>query len=117
MIGGFLFPRQNDPSRPAPRELISQWIVKAEEKAGLPKLAGGTCHPYRRKWRSERRDLPTKAVALAGGWSDVVTMERCYDLPDDVDVLAVTSASYKRREQPLSIRTRDELTPKLPPHA
>lgn len=40
----------------------------------------------------------TKAVALAGGWTDVATMERCYDLPDDADVLAVTSETHKRRE-------------------
>jgi hypothetical protein len=65
---------------------------------GLPKLPGGTCHPCRRNWRSGRRHLPTKAVALAGGWTDVVTMERCYDLPDEADLLAVTSETNKRRE-------------------
>ncbi|HEY9227260.1 MAG TPA: hypothetical protein VIP11_11465 [Gemmatimonadaceae bacterium] len=37
-------------------------------------------------------------MAVAGGWTDVATMERCYDLPDDVDVLAVTSETNKRRE-------------------
>lgn len=97
-VGGFAFPRHDDVERPAPRELISQWIVKAEEKAGLPKLAGGTCHPFRRKWRSERRHHPTKAVMLAGGWTDAATMDKCYDLPDDADVLAVTSETHKRRE-------------------
>lgn len=96
--GGFLFPKQDDANEHAPRELISQWIRKAEVAAGLPKLEGGTCHPYRRKWRSERRHLPTKAVAQAGGWTDVVTMERCYDLPDDADLLAVTSETNKRHE-------------------
>ena len=39
-----------------------------------------------------------KAVAVAGGWTDMATMERCYDLPDDADVLAVTSETNKRRE-------------------
>jgi hypothetical protein len=39
-----------------------------------------------------------KAVAVAGGWTDMATMERCYDLPDDVDVLAVTAETNKRRE-------------------
>jgi integrase len=101
--GGYIFPRQSkyreDSSQHAPRELISQWIQKAEVAAGLPKLVGGTCHPYRRKWRSERRHLPTKAVALAGGWTDTVTMERCYDLPDEADLLAVTSEANKRRER------------------
>lgn len=91
-----VFAREDDPKAPAPRELLSQWIRKAEKEAGLTKLAGGTSHPYRRKWRSERSHLPDKAVAVAGGWSDVGTMFRCYDQPDDADVLAVTSESRKR---------------------
>ena len=37
-------------------------------------------------------------LALAGGWTDMATMERCYDLPDDEDVLKVTSETNKRRE-------------------
>jgi hypothetical protein len=109
--GGYLFPRHDDGDAPAPRELVSPWIRKAEEAAGLPKPAGGTCHPYRRKWRSERRHLPPKSVALAGGWTDITTMERCYDLPDEADLLVVTSETNKRRE-PVSCR-RDRLAPKL----
>jgi integrase len=97
-VGGHLFPRQAETATHAPRELISQWIRTAEVGAGLPKLKGGTTHPYRRKFRSEKRHLPTKSVAIAGGWSDVATMERCYDLPDDADVLAVTSDTNKRHE-------------------
>lgn len=99
-VGGYVFPREDDLNRPIPRELVSQWIRKAEEAAGLPKLDGGTTHPYRRKWRSERGHLPPKAVAIAGGWSDLATMERCYNQPDDADVLAVTSEPNKRRETP-----------------
>jgi integrase len=97
-IGGYVFHRADDPESPAPPELLSQWIRKAEEHAGLPKLAGGTCHPYRRKWRTERPHHPIKAVALAGGWTDFDTMLRCYDHPDEADVLAVTSEPRKRRE-------------------
>jgi integrase len=96
-IGGHLFPRETDPERPAPAELLSQWVRKAEEEAGLPKLRGGTTHPYRRKWRTERAHHPIKAVAVAGGWTDFDTMLRCYDQPDDADVLAVTGETKKRR--------------------
>jgi hypothetical protein len=32
----------------------------------------------------------------AGGWQDKDTMLRCYDLPDESDLLAVTSESRKR---------------------
>jgi hypothetical protein len=72
--------------------------VKAETAAELPKLEGGTCHPFRRKWKSERANHPIKAVAVAGGWTDITTMLRCYDHPDDADVLAVTSEPRKRRD-------------------
>jgi len=98
VVGGPVFPRQDDPQRSAPSELLSQWIVTAEAKAELPKLEGGTCHPYRRKWKSERANHPVKAVAVAGGWTDIATMLRCYDHPDDADVLAVTSEPRKRRD-------------------
>ena len=47
-------------------------IRRAEVKAGLPKLPGGVCHPYRRKWRSERSPHRVKAVAKAGGWNDLI---------------------------------------------
>ena len=86
-VGGYLFPRRDGTEGHVAPELLSQWIVKAEAAAGLPKLDGGVCHPLRRKWRSERRHLPMKAVAMAGGWTDMATMEKCYDLPDDADVL------------------------------
>jgi integrase len=101
-VGGYLFPRGDDQEQPAPAELLSQWIRRAEDHAGLPKLVGGTCHRYRRKWRSERSHHPLKAVAVAGGWSDVQTMLRCYDQPDEADVLEVTSELRKRRERSLN---------------
>jgi hypothetical protein len=50
--------------------------------------------------RIERNHLLIKAVAVAGGWSDIGTMLRCYDHPDDADVLAVTSETRRRRERP-----------------
>ncbi|MDQ6635153.1 MAG: tyrosine-type recombinase/integrase [Gemmatimonadota bacterium] len=101
-VGGYVFPRADDGERPALGELLSQRIRQAEEAAALPKLVGGTCHPYRRKWRSERSHHPLKAVAVAGGWTDFDTMLRCYDQPDDTDLLAVTSEPRKRRELSLA---------------
>jgi hypothetical protein len=99
-----VFPRRADPQRYAPPELLSEWILKAEAKAGLPKLEGGTTHPYRRKWKGERANHPVKAVAVAGGWTDITTMLRCYDHPDDEDVLAVTSERRKWRDASLHVR-------------
>jgi len=98
-FGGFVFPNTRHPELPAPADMLSQWIVKAEKAAGLRKLEGSVCHAYRRKWRSERTAHPLKAVMVAGGWSDSNTMLTCYDHPDDADVLAVTSEARKRRER------------------
>ena len=98
-----MFPRRDDPQRPAPPEFLSEWILKAGAIAGLPKLEGGTCHPYRRKPKSERSNHPVKAVAVAGGWTDISTMLRCHDPPDDADVLAVTSEPPKRRDLSMSV--------------
>lgn len=98
-VGGYLFPRGADLTRHAPREPLSQRIRVAQEKAELPKLTGGTTHPYRREWRSERTHHPLKAVADAGGWTDLETMIRSYDVPDDADILAVTSEPRRLRER------------------
>ena len=87
---GVVFPRQDGPDRPSPREHLSQWIRSAEVEAKLPKLPGGTTRPYHREWRSERSSHPIMAVARAGAWTDIATM-MLYDEPDDADVLAVTS--------------------------
>jgi hypothetical protein len=37
------------------------------------------------------QDLPTADVAAAGGWSNVGTLLRCYQQPDDATMLAVMS--------------------------
>jgi hypothetical protein len=80
-------------------ELVSQWIAKAEGAAGLPKLEGSLCHACRRKWRTERNHLPISSVAVGGGWTDIATMIRCYDIPDDDAVLEATSNPRRRWEK------------------
>ena len=41
--------------------------------------------------------MPLKPLMAAGGWTDPGTLLRCYDQPDEADVLAVTSVTSKRR--------------------
>lgn len=95
-VGGFLFPRRKDGHNGSTRpELLTQWVAKAEKRAGLSKLDGSLCHAYRRKWKSERAHLPIKAVATAGGWKDIPTMLK-YDVPDDQAILEVTSSPRRR---------------------
>lgn len=45
---------------------------------GVPKLKGALWHAYRRKWATERKDLPLRDVMAAGGWKDVTTLLTSY---------------------------------------
>src|SRR5207248_2860565 len=64
-------------SRPSiGKRTATDWLLAAEaiaHKSGtieVQHLDGGSFHPYRRKWATERKHLPDKDVMLAGGWSD-----------------------------------------------
>lgn len=81
------------------RHLFDKWLYFAETKAKLPKLDGGLWHPYRRKWAIERKHLPPKDVAAAGGWKDVTTLLEVYQQSDEESVPAVTSVTVKLRER------------------
>jgi integrase len=43
------------------------FLRQAEAAAGVEKLDGGLWHAYRRKWATERKELPLKDVAAARG--------------------------------------------------
>jgi hypothetical protein len=71
---------------------------QAETEAQLPKLDGALWHAYRRKWATERKHLPLKDVAAAGGWVDVETLLRSYQQPDKGTLLAVMNEPRKLSE-------------------
>ncbi len=50
--GAYLFPSPISPDQPIRYELASDWLIKAEELAGVPKQKGSLWHAYRRKWYS-----------------------------------------------------------------
>ena len=81
-IAGWVFARESDGEAPMDRHLFDKWLAVAERTAELPKLEGGRWHPYRRKWATERKHLPLKDVAAAGGWKDVATLLECSQQPD-----------------------------------
>ncbi len=87
-----LFPSPKDNSKPIRRDLTARLLLKAEKLAGLPKLAGGQFHPYRRLWATERKDLPVQEVAAAGGWKRVETVQRLYQQADGATTLAAVEA-------------------------
>jgi hypothetical protein len=81
------------------RHLFDKWLTVAETKAELPKLDGGLWHTYRRKWATERKHLPLKDVAAAGGWNDVDTLLTVYQQPDPATLLMVMSEPRKVSER------------------
>ncbi len=97
-VGGFVFEAPLKPGQPLDRHWFEKWLVVAEEEAKLPKLEGGLWHPYRRKWATERKYLPLKDVAAAGGWRDTETLLKSYQQPDDDTLLAVMNEERKVRE-------------------
>ena len=92
---GWIFPGVRLPEQPTDRHLFDKWLMVAEKRAHVPKLKGGIWHPYRRKWATERKYLPLKDVAEAGGWKDTETLLACYQQPDDETLLAVMSEPRK----------------------
>lgn len=95
VFGGLVFPSDHDSQIPIRRDVLDKRLRQAEAKAKLPKLDGSLWHAYRRSWATSRKDLPTADVAAAGGWSDVGTLLRCYQQPDEATMLAVMSHERK----------------------
>jgi len=96
MADGWLFPCA-DGSGPWPREIFGEQLLVAEEKAGLEHQKGGTWHPFRRKWATERKDLPLVDVKATGGWRDTNTLLTCYQQTDEASMLRVMEAPRKLR--------------------
>jgi integrase len=86
----FPHPRQKrHPGKPVDRHLAAYWLKQAYELSGLPKPEGSLWHAFRRLWATERKHLPVKDVAAAGGWNDVTTLLKCYQQPDEQTLRAV----------------------------
>jgi len=47
----------------------------------------------------ERKHLSPADVARAGGWSTTVTLQRCYEQPDEETMLRVTVGAGEVRER------------------
>lgn len=92
----YLFPAVRANGKPWGLRYVWGLLRKAEDAAGLEHLDHGAFHPYRRKWRRERKHLPRADVAAAGGWLSVQTLD-VYDGADPETVLAVVSETKKLR--------------------
>lgn len=93
----YLFPAPRAKGKPWGAHYVWDRLMKAEDAAGVEHLEKGAFHPYRRKWRRERKHLPDRDVAAAGGWLSVQTLA-IYDGADDATMLAVVNEPRKLRE-------------------
>jgi integrase len=98
-FGGLVFPSESDANEPIRSDVFAKWLLAAEERAALPKLAGSLWHSYRRSWATARKHLPAADVAAAGGWSDLTTLLRCYQQVDEVTLLSVMNEPRKVMER------------------
>jgi len=89
--GGYLFPSPRRKGAPWRREHARDLLERCEVEAGLQSIAGGDFHPFRRKWASERKAMPTVDVMAAGGWRDSKTLLRCYQQSDPATLLTVVT--------------------------
>ena len=63
-----LFPELRRPNDCASRGIAEHWLRQAEKKAGLPRLARGGYHAFRRQFALERHHLFDTDVMAAAGW-------------------------------------------------
>ncbi|MHC4088864.1 MAG: tyrosine-type recombinase/integrase [Planctomycetota bacterium] len=78
----FVFPHPRDSAKPLHKDIARRWLRRAEKLAELGHEAAGGWHAFRRGWATQRKHLPLKDVAAAGGWKDVATLQECYSHAD-----------------------------------
>lgn len=111
-----LFPhpqRRRHRDRPVTRHLAAYWLKETFMRGRIVKPAGSLWHMFRRVWATERKDLPLRDVAAAGGWRDTSTLLR-YQQPDEATLRAVVeferrtggSAGQRSRNSPIHSLTR-----------
>lgn len=84
-----LFPSMRDPQTPIHRKVVDEWLLKAEDLAGVGHQPGGLWHALRRSWATRRKHHPDVDVARAGGWRDLATLKASYQGSDDETLVAV----------------------------
>ena len=108
----WLFPAQRKTSAPVHHWVLSKHLREAYERAELNTLPGGLWHPWRRKWATERKHMPLRDVAAAGGWKDPTTLLKCYQQPDEETIQKVVLEAPKLRSRPVR---QSKVTPLVTP--
>jgi integrase len=107
----WLFPSERKSAQPVDRSTMDRRLRKAYKQAELKPSEGGLWHPWRRKWATERKDLPVKDVATAGGWSDTKTLLRSYQQADEATVTRVVLSAPKLTRRGSGVKPTPLLTP------
>jgi integrase len=66
---------------PLERGTFYKWWTEAVEKAKITRPRGAF-HTLRRRFATERLDVPLKTLAQLGGWKSTATLVECYQHPD-----------------------------------
>lgn len=90
-----MFPALNDPATRIDKRLVTRWLREAERLAGLELLERGAWHAFRRMWACQRKHLPARDVAAAGGWKDTATLQRVYEAADLETLEAVVNGARR----------------------
>jgi integrase len=86
----FIFGAVNDPASRLDNRLATRWLREAEQVAGLAPMERGAWHAFRRMWACQRKHLPVRDVATAGGWKDVTVLQGVYEAADQEGLEAVS---------------------------
>jgi len=92
---------------PVTRHLAAYWLKRAYDLAKVAKPHGSLWHVFRRVWATERKHLPPRDVAAAGGWSDIGTLLSVYQQPDEETMRQVVDY-----EKPRLPRWKSRLAPR-----
>ena len=84
---GSAHPREHEPLDPRP--VLPGFADDRVQSLGdhapeIPSSSG--------EWATERKELPLKDVAAAGGWNDVTTLLTCYQHADEATMLKVMAS-------------------------
>ena len=83
---------EGSPFKPSPRARYETTLI------GSTRCSAPKCNSLSWTDEGDTRHTSLQRSALAGGWTDIAAMERCYDLPGDANLVEVTSETNKRRE-------------------
>ncbi|MEO8448738.1 MAG: tyrosine-type recombinase/integrase, partial [Gemmatimonadota bacterium] len=92
---GLIFPSPNDVAKALSLPVVTGWLRQAEKLADLEPMDRGAWHPFRRMWACQRKHLPAKDVAAAGGWRDVGVLQSVYEAADQETLEAVVTGGRR----------------------